>query len=96
MYTITMQDVLRIPTDEMRGYALRQCVAENDDLLEKFDSYFDCGDLSDMQDKQVISMLNDFIDIFGLHVVNETPSIRINENKWYVVDVTYEIDISRE
>ena len=96
MYTVVMQDVLRIPTEEMRGYALRQCIADNEDLIAKFDSYFDCGDLSDATDEQVISMLNDFVDIIGLHVVDETPSVRVNDNNWYVIDVTYEIDISRE
>ena len=96
MYTVVMQDVLRIPTEEMRGYALRQCVADNEDLVAKFDSYFGCNDLESTPDEHIISMLNDFIDIIGLHVVSETPSVRVNENNWYVIDVTYEIDISRE
>ena len=91
MYTVTMQDILRIPTNEMRQYALRQCVADNDDLVERFDSYFGCEDLESTSDEFIINALNDFIDIIGLHVVNETPSVRVNENNWYVIDVTYEI-----
>jgi hypothetical protein len=96
MYTVTMQDVLRIPTNEMRQWALRQCVADNEDLVAKFDSYFGGGDLESTSDEIIIASLNDFIDVIGLHVVNETPSVRVNENNWYVIDVTYDIEIGNE
>ena len=83
-----------------REAALRRCVFDSQSLNYEFSNryYPPVEDVMDLYTSRIFDTylladaMKEFIEYKKLHIVNETPVVRIDDNGFYKVDVVYEIE----
>lgn len=79
-----------------REAALRRCVFDSQSLNREFSNRYYPSDRiipNRIIDTYFLAdAMKEFIEYKKLHIVNETPVVRIDDNGFYKVDVVYEIE----
>lgn len=89
IHVIKIENVYK--TVSGREAALRRCVFDSQSLNYEFSNrYYSPDRIIDTY--LLADAMKEFIKHKKLHIVNETPVIRIDDNGFYKVDVVYEIE----
>lgn len=83
-----------------REAALRRCVLDSQSLNYEFSNrYYSPDRITDILNIKIYHdtylfavAMKEFIEYKKLHIVNETPVVRIDDHGFYKVDVVYEIE----
>lgn len=88
---ITVHNVLS--AEPSRRHALRKYVNGHGGLRSEFIKSLE-KDILEMNGKEIVKAMDDFIKRKGITIVSEKPSVRLDEeNGWYRVDVAYTIEV---
>ena len=89
IHVIKIENVYK--TTSGREAALRRCVFDSQSLNYEFSNrYYSPDRIIDTY--LLADAMKEFIKYKKLHIVNETPVVRIDDNGFYKVDVVYEIE----
>lgn len=86
IHVVKIENVYKIVSG--REAALRRCVFDSQSLNYEFNNRYFSHDRTYL----FKYAMKDFIEYKKLHIVNETPVVRIVDHGFYKVDVVYEIE----
>lgn len=92
IHVVKIENVYK--TTSGREAALRRCVFDSQLLNHEFSNrYYSHYSPNRIIDTYFLAdAMKEFIKHKKLHIVNETPVVRIDDNGFYKVDVVYEIE----
>lgn len=88
IHVVKIENVYK--TASGREAALRRCVFDSQSLNHEFSNRYPPNRI--INTYLLADAMKEFIKYKKLHIVNETPVVRIDDNGFYKVDVVYEIE----